>query len=59
MVSSNDMEFTKFNSMKKAAKATGVGEEVIRYVKNNGKDSVKKFEDDEAPSIKVFFIKLC
>ena len=59
MVSSNDMESTKFNSMKKAAKTTGVGEEVIRYVKNNGKDFVKKFEDDEAPSIKVFFIKLC
>ena len=38
VISFNDMEPTEFDSMKKAAKAIGVGEGVIRYAKNNGRD---------------------
>ena len=38
VVSSNDMEPTKFDSMRNYAKFIGVGEGVIRYVRNNGKD---------------------
>ena len=56
MVSSNDMEPTKFDSMRKAAKAIGMGEGFIRYVRNDGRDFVRKFEDE---SIEVFFIKWC
>ena len=37
-------------------KAIGVGEGVIRYPRNNGRDLVKKFEDE---IVKVFFIKWC
>ena len=33
-----DMELTEFDSIRKAAKAIGVGEGVIRYANNNGKD---------------------
>ena len=56
VVSSNDMEPTKFHSMKKAAKAIGIGEGVIMYTRNNGRDYVRKIE---GRSIKVFFIKWC
>ena len=35
VISSEDMEPTEFESMRKAAKAIGIGEEVIRYVRNN------------------------
>ena len=54
VVSLNDMEPTKFDSMRKAAKSFGVGEGVIRYARKNGRDLIKKFEEE---SIKVFFIK--
>ena len=45
MVSSEDMGPTKFDSMRKVTKAIGIGERVIRYARNNGKDFVKRFED--------------
>ena len=49
--------------MRKAAKAIGIGEGVIRYARNNGRNFVKRFEDgeapSEAPSVEVFFIKWC
>ena len=48
--SSEDMESTEFHPMRKAAKAISVGEWVIRYVRNNGRDFLK---DRNA---KVFFI---
>ena len=54
VVSSNDMEPTKFDSMRKTAKAIGVGEGVIRYARNNGRDYVRKIEGG---SVQVFFIK--
>ena len=53
VISSEDMEPTKFDSMRKAAKAIGVGEGVIRYARNNGRDFL---EDKNA---KAFFIKWC
>ena len=42
--------------MRKAAKAIGIGEGVIRYERNNGRDFVKRFEDE---NVKVFFMKWC
>ena len=42
--------------MRKAAKAIGVGEWVIKYERNSGRDLIKKFEDE---NVKVFFIKWC
>ena len=54
VVSSNDMESTNFYSM--AAKSIGVGEGIIRYARNSGRDFVKKFEDER---VRVFFIKWC
>ena len=55
VVSLNDMEPTKFDSMRKAAKAIGKGEGVIRHVRNNGKNYVERFEDkSEVSSINVF-----
>ena len=56
VVSSNDMEPTKFDSMRKAAKFIGVGEGAIRYGRNNGRGFIKKFESER---VKVFFIKWC
>ena len=38
VISSENMEPTKFDSMRKAAKAIGIGEGVIRYVRNNVSD---------------------
>ena len=38
---SEDMEPTEFDSMRKAAKAIGVVERVIRYARNNGRDFFK------------------
>ena len=58
VVSLEDMEPNKFDSMTKAVKAIRVEEGVIRYARNNGRDFIKRF-DGEAPSIKVFFIKWC
>ena len=53
MVSSKGMEPTKFDSIRKAAKAIGVRQGVIRYARNNGRDFIKRFEDE---NVKVFFI---
>ena len=56
MLSSEEMEPTMFSSMREAAKAVGMGERVIRYVRNNGRDFVR---DLRAKAPKVFLIKLC
>ena len=56
VVSLKGMEPTKFDSMRKAAKAIGIREGVIRYVRNNGRDFIKRSEDE---NVKVFFIKWC
>ena len=40
-ISSEDMEPTEFHSIRKATKAIGVGERVIRYARNNGRDFLK------------------
>ena len=53
VISFEDMEPTTFDSMRKSAKAIGVGEGVISYARNNGIDFLK---DKNA---KVFFIKCC
>ena len=37
-ISSKDMEPTEFDSMRKAAETISVGEGVIRYTRNNGRD---------------------
>ena len=42
VVPSEGMEPTKFNSVRKAAKATGIGEGVIRYARNNRRDFLKE-----------------
>ena len=34
------MEFINFDSMRKVAKAIGIGEGVIRYARNNGRVSL-------------------
>ena len=41
VISSENMEPTKFDSMRKTAKAIGIGEGVIRYVRNNVRDFLK------------------
>ena len=41
VISFKDMEPTEFHFMRKAAKAISVGEGVIRYARNNGRDSLK------------------
>ena len=56
MVSSEDMETTTFGSMRKAAKAIGMGEGVIKYTRNNGRNFVGR---SEGGSIRVFSIKWC
>ena len=50
------MEPTKFDSIRKAAQVIGVGEGVIKYARNSGKDFVKRFEDE---NIKMFYITWC
>ena len=42
VISSEDMEPTTFDSMRKAAKAISVTEGAIRHAKNIGRDFVKK-----------------
>ena len=54
MVSSEDMEPTTFGSMKEAVKVICMREGIIRYVRNIGRDFVRRFEDE---SIRVFSIK--
>ena len=44
VVSLNKMKPTEFDSIRKAAKAIGVGEGVLRYVRNNGRDFATKIE---------------
>ena len=41
VISSKDMKPTEFESMRKAAKAIGIGQGVIRYVRNNGRNFLK------------------
>ena len=55
MVSLEGMKPTKFESMRKAAKAIGVEEGVIRYARNNRRDFINRsrFEDENG---KVYFI---
>ena len=55
VVSLEDMD-SEFHSMREATRAIGIGEGVIRYVRNNGRDFLKKFE---GKNVKVFFIKWC
>ena len=56
VVSLEDMEPTTFGSMREAAKVIGMGEGVIRYSKNNGRDFMRRFEGG---SVRVFSIKWC
>ena len=56
MVSSEDMEPSTFGSMRKSTKAMGVGEKAIRYVRNNGRDFMRRCEGG---SIMVSSIKWC
>ena len=56
LVSSEGMERIKFDSMRKATKDIGIGEGVIRYARNNGRDFVNRFEDE---NVKVFSKKWC
>ena len=51
VVSSEGMEPATFDCMRKAAKAIGVGEGVIRYASNNGRDFVNRSVDE---NIRVF-----
>ena len=44
VVSSEDIEPTTFDSMRKVAKAIGMSKGAIRYVKNNGKDCMRRFK---------------
>ena len=50
------MESTTFGSMRKVAKAMGMGEGVIRYVKGNGRGLVRRVMGG---SIRVFSRKWC
>ena len=56
VVSLEDKEPTKFDSMRQAVRAISVGESVIGYAKNNVKDYVRRFKGG---SIEVFSIKWC
>ena len=44
VVSSEDMEPTMFSSIREATKAIGMRERVIRYMGNDGRDFVRRFE---------------
>ena len=52
VISSEDMEPTELDSMRKVAKAIGVSYKVFRYAKNKDRDFVKKDE-------KTYKIKWC
>ena len=54
VVSLEGMEPTKNGSVRKVANSTGIRGGVIRHVRNNRRDFVKKFEDE---NVKLFFIK--
>ena len=56
VVSLESMEPTKFNLMRKTAKPISVGEGVIKYARNNERNFVKSFEDE---NVEVLFIKWC
>ena len=44
VISSEDMEPTTFDSVRKASKAFGVSYGILRYAKNNGQNFVKEIE---------------
>ena len=46
VVSSEDMEPTQFASMSETMKAFSMGEKVIRYTRNNGRDFMRKIEGE-------------
>ena len=50
VISSKDMEPTDFASLRKASKAIGISNKVLRYAKNKDRDLVKK--DDKTYKIK-------
>ena len=52
VISAEDMEPTAFHSMRKAAKATSVSCDALRYTKDNENDFIKK-------DGKIFEIKWC
>ena len=56
MVSLEDMEATTFGSIREATKAIGTGEGIIRYVRDNVRNFMRR---SEAGSIWVFSIKWC
>ena len=53
VVSAEGMEPTTFNSIKQAAKFIGVGEMVIRYAREKGRDSITMRKGE----VKVFYLK--
>ena len=55
VISAKDIEPITFNSMRKAAKTLGVGERVIRYAKENNRDSFKRTVGNGHTTI--FFMK--
>ena len=55
-VSLEDIEPIMFGSMRESAKAIGMGEGVIRYARNNGRDFMRR---SQGGSIRVFSIKWC
>ena len=57
VVLAEDVEPTMFDSMRKATKALGVGEKVIRYAKEKNRDFFKRTNGDGRT--KVFFKKWC
>ena len=60
MVSSNDMELTKFDSIRKATKSIGTGEGIIMYARKNCRDFVKRFNGgSEVSSTEVLFTNWC
>ena len=56
VISSEDTEPVTFASIRQAAKSIGVGEIVIRYARNKGRNSFKRTVDG---CTKIFFIKWC
>ena len=53
VISAEDMEPTTFESIKQAARALGVGEMVIRYAREKGRDSIIRRKGE----VKVFYLK--
>ena len=59
VVSSEDMEATKFSSMREAAKAIGMGERVIESTRNLGREGQKHLSvfDKVVPHIKCVYMQ--